>query len=83
VKGLLEHPLTCLTQGVHPRHWHRWRTAERALVREKTQFERNAGPYANPAEPKQPEALLCERINGIVAQEFAEWTADSMSSEKT
>jgi hypothetical protein len=64
------------------RHWRRWRTAERALVREKAEFECKAGHYVSSGEAKQPEALLCERINSIMAQELAEWTADSMTSDK-
>jgi hypothetical protein len=56
----------------YQQNWTSYRSTCEALKHEKYLFLAHAGPYANAA---RPEALLSERVEGLVSQEHAKWTA--------
>jgi hypothetical protein len=65
-----------LQLGQTERNWQRWRSTAEALKREKWRFRQNAGPYADPASgPKSSKVVFVERVEQIVSDEHAEWTA--------
>ncbi len=53
-------------------NWVSYRATAEALKHEKFLFTARAGPYAAAA---RPEALLAERVEGLVSQEHAAWTS--------
>jgi hypothetical protein len=62
----------------HHSNWTTYRSTCEALRHEKYLWMAHAGPYAH---VKRPDALLAERVEGLVSQEQAAWA--STQSEKT
>jgi hypothetical protein len=62
----------------HHSNWTQYRSTCEALRHEKYLWMAHAGPYAR---SQRPDALLAERIEGLVSQEQAKWA--STQSEKT
>jgi Protein of unknown function (DUF4231) len=62
----------------HHSNWTQYRSTCEALRHEKYLWMAHAGPYARSS---KPDALLAERVEGLVSQERARWT--STQSEKT
>jgi hypothetical protein len=56
----------------YQQNWTAYRSTCERLKHEKYLFAAQAGPYA--AAPR-PDALLAERVEGLVSQEHAAWTA--------
>jgi Protein of unknown function (DUF4231) len=56
----------------YQQNWTTYRSTCERLKHEKFLFLARAGPYAG---PPRPEALLAERVEGLVSQEHAAWTA--------
>jgi hypothetical protein len=56
----------------YQQNWTTYRSTCERLKHEKFLFAAQAGPYATAA---RPEALLAERVEGLVSQEHAAWTA--------
>jgi hypothetical protein len=56
----------------YQQNWTAYRSTSERLKHEKFLFLARAGPYA-PAE--KPEALLAERVEGLVSQEHAAWAS--------
>ena len=54
-------------------NWNNYRSTAEALKHEKYLYLGKAGPYAKTA-TSDPDALLAERVEGIVSQENAKWT---------
>ena|SRR5215469_11554084 len=57
------------------RNWHRWRSTEQALQRERSLFVQEAGPYYSGTGPKPPNIRLAERVEQIISEEHLEWRA--------
>jgi hypothetical protein len=53
-------------------NWIAYRSTAEALKHEKYLHLAGAGPYADVA---NPEALLAERVEGLVSQEHAKWVS--------
>jgi hypothetical protein len=62
----------------HHSNWTQYRSTCEALRHEKYLWMAHAGPYAR---SQRPDALLAERVEGLVSQEQAAWA--STQSEKT
>jgi hypothetical protein len=62
----------------HHSNWTQYRSTCEALRHEKYLWMAHAGPYAR---TQKPDALLAERVEGLVSQEQAAWA--STQSEKT
>jgi hypothetical protein len=62
----------------HHSHWTQYRSTCERLRHEKYLWQANAGPYAR---SHKPDALLAERVEGLVSQEQAAWA--STQQEKT
>ncbi|MEA2361981.1 MAG: hypothetical protein QOD71_1126 [Thermoleophilaceae bacterium] len=58
--------------GQYQQNWTAYRSTAERLKHEKFLFAAQAGPYT--AAPR-PDALLAERVEGLVSQEHAAWTA--------
>jgi hypothetical protein len=58
-------------------HWNNYRSTCEALRHEQYLFLAGAGDYAT---APNPTALLAERIEGLVSQEHAKWTASQQST---
>lgn len=56
----------------YQQNWGAYRSTCERLKHEKFLYRAAAGPYANAA---RPGALLAERVEGLVSQEHAAWTA--------
>jgi hypothetical protein len=56
----------------HEQNWITYRSTCEALKHEKYLFQAGAGPYAAAL---RPEALLADRVEGLVSQEHARWTS--------
>jgi uncharacterized protein DUF4231 len=56
----------------YQQNWITYRSTCEALKHEKYLFLAEAGPYAHAV---RPDALLSERVEGLVSQEHAKWTA--------
>lgn len=56
----------------HQQNWSTYRATSERLKHEKFLFLANAGPYVT---AENPEALLAERVEGLVSQEHAAWTS--------
>src|SRR5205085_10707250 len=56
----------------YQQNWVTYRSTCEELKREKVLFQATAGPYAR---ARRPEALLAERVEALVSQEHARWTA--------
>jgi hypothetical protein len=56
----------------YQRNWITYRSTCEALKHEKYLFLAGAGSYAH---AMRPEALVSERVEGLVSQEHAKWTA--------
>jgi ABC-type uncharacterized transport system fused permease/ATPase subunit len=56
----------------YQQNWASYRATCERLKHERFLFEAQAGPYAT---APQPEAMLAERIEGLVSQEHAAWTS--------
>jgi hypothetical protein len=63
----------------YQQNWITYRSTCEALKHEKYLFQSAAGPYAD---ARRPEALLAERVEGLVSQEHAKWTASREESTK-
>lgn len=61
-------------------NWITFRSTAEALKHEKFLFLSTAGPYA---EATNPTALLAERVESLVSQENAKWTAVQEQTPKT
>jgi hypothetical protein len=61
----------------YQQNWAAYRSTAERLKHEKFLFLSEAGPYAS---VERPEALLAERVEGLVSQEHAAWV--SQQSEK-
>lgn len=64
----------------YQQNWTSYRSTCEALRHQKYLYLAGAGPYAN---AKRPEALLSERVEGLVSQEHAKWTAAQEELRKT
>jgi len=53
-------------------NWVSYRSTCEALKHEKFLYLATAGPYAT---AERPQALLAERVEGLVSQEHAKWAA--------
>ena len=77
VNGVLGSAIAAIESYVQFRqfdkHWQRWRSTAEALKREKWLFLQEAGPYADPAAPRNPAAMLAERVEEIVSSEHRSW----------
>jgi hypothetical protein len=62
----------------HHSHWTQYRSTCERLRHEKYLWQAHAGPYAR---SHKPDALLAERVEGLVSQEHAAWA--STQQEKT
>jgi hypothetical protein len=62
----------------HHSNWTQYRSTCEALRHEKYLWMAHAGPYAR---SQRPDALLAERVEGLVSQEQSKWA--STQSEKT
>ena len=58
-------------------HWITYRSTAEALKHERYLYLAQAGPYAGDDRHSQ----LAERLEGLISQEHANWTADHRSSE--
>jgi hypothetical protein len=58
-------------------NWISYRSTCEALKHEKFLFLAQAGPYAT---AERPEALLAERVEGLVSQEHAKWASEQEKS---
>jgi hypothetical protein len=58
--------------GQFQQNWMNYRSTCEALKHEKYLYLANAGPYRG---SEDPERVLAERIEGLVSQEHAKWTA--------
>jgi hypothetical protein len=56
----------------HQEHWITYRSTCEALRHERYLYLAGAGPYAT---APNPHALLAKRVEGMVSQEHAKWTA--------
>jgi hypothetical protein len=56
----------------YQQNWASYRSTCEALKHQKYLFLAGAGPYAS---ANRPEALLSERVEGLVSQEHAKWAA--------
>jgi hypothetical protein len=56
----------------YQQNWSSYRSTCEALKHQKYLYLAGAGPYAT---AKRPDALLAERVEGLVSQEHAKWTA--------
>jgi hypothetical protein len=56
----------------YQQNWTTYRSTCEALKHEKYLYLASAGPYANALDP---EALLAERIEGLISQEHAKWVS--------
>jgi hypothetical protein len=61
-------------------NWTSYRATCEALRHEKFLFEARAGPYAV---AQRPEAVLAERIEGLVSQEHAKWVSSQEESAQS
>ncbi len=62
----------------HHSHWTQYRSTCEGLRHEKYLWMAQAGPYAR---TQKPDALLAERVEGLVSQEQSAWS--STQNEKT
>jgi hypothetical protein len=62
----------------YQQNWAAYRATCERLKHERFLFMARAGPYATSA---QPEALLAERIEGLVSQEHAAWVSQQKEVE--
>lgn len=60
-------------------NWTSYRATAESLKHEKFLYLAQAGPYAEAA---RPEALLAERVEGLVSQEHATWVSERRESIK-
>ncbi len=60
-------------------NWTSYRATSESLKHEKFLFLAQAGPYADAA---RPDALLAERVEGLVSQEHATWVSERRESVK-
>lgn len=60
-------------------NWVSYRATAEALKHERSLFLAHAGPYAGNG---RPDALLAERVEGLVSQETAAWTSSQRDSGK-
>ncbi|MBI5104462.1 MAG: DUF4231 domain-containing protein [Solirubrobacterales bacterium] len=60
-------------------NWTTYRATAEALKHERFLHEAHAGPYAAAA---RPDALLAERVEGLVSQEHATWVSERSESRK-
>jgi hypothetical protein len=58
--------------GQFQQNWINYRSTSEALKHEKYLFLSRAGPYQG---RREPDRLLAERVEGLVSQEHAKWTA--------
>jgi hypothetical protein len=58
-------------------NWITYRATAEALKHEKFLYSSMAGPYAG---AQRPQALLAERVEGLVSQEHAAWTSSQNES---
>ena len=56
----------------YQQNWVSYRSTSEALKHQKYLYLSRAGPYAT---AQRPEAMLAERVEGLVSQEHAKWTA--------
>jgi hypothetical protein len=61
-------------------NWTNYRATSEALKHEKYLYLGHAGPYAN---APGADSLLAERVESLVSQESAQWTARQQQSGKT
>lgn len=59
--------------------WTSYRSTCERLKHEKFLYEANAGPYAAAA---RPDALLAERVEGLVSQEHAAWVSEQHEADQ-
>jgi hypothetical protein len=62
----------------YQQNWSAYRATCERLKHERFLFQAGAGPYAT---SPQPEALLAERIEGLVSQEHAAWVSQQKEVE--
>lgn len=60
-------------------NWISYRATAEALKHEKFLFTAGAGPYSDAV---RPDALLAERVEGLVSQEHAAWTSSQREAGK-
>jgi hypothetical protein len=60
-------------------NWISYRATAEALKHEKFLFTSGAGPYSDAV---RPDALLAERVEGLVSQEHAAWTSSQREAGK-
>lgn len=60
-------------------NWTSYRSTCEALKHEQFLYLAHAGPYAA---AERPEALLAERVEGLVSQEHAKWAAEQEQSAR-
>jgi Protein of unknown function (DUF4231) len=56
----------------YQQNWSSFRSTAEALKHEKFLYLANAGPYAN---TRRDQALLADRIEGLISQEHAKWVS--------
>ena len=64
----------------YQQNWVSYRSTCEALKHQKYLYLAGAGPYTN---AERPDALLSERVEGLVSQEHAKWTAAQEELRKT
>lgn len=84
VTGALGVLITILEGVLHLNNYHEnwtnYRATSEALKHEKYLYLGHAGPYANAS---AVDSLLAERVESLVSQESAQWTARQQQSSKT
>jgi hypothetical protein len=84
VTGALGVLITILEGVLHLNNYHEnwtnYRATSEALKHEKYLYLGHAGPYAN---APGADSLLAERVESLVSQESAQWTARQQQSGKT
>jgi hypothetical protein len=63
----------------YQQNWASYRATCERLKHERFLFMANAGPYAG---SESPEALLAERVEGLVSQEHAAWVSQQKEVER-
>ena len=63
----------------YQQRWTIYRSTAERLKHEKYLFLARAGPYAG---AERPEAMLAERVEGLVSQEHAAWASEQEEATK-
>jgi hypothetical protein len=63
----------------YQQNWSAYRATCERLKHERFLFQASAGPYATSS---HPEALLAERIEGLVSQEHAAWVSQQKEADR-